>query len=970
MSFHQRFLIGTALATALVLPAFAIHDGNGNGLSDFWEGYFNNGNLFSPTDPDHSPGADPDGDGWTNIDEAVAGTDPFSATLPDGWVQTTIQSHPESESLFLLSWPSIPGKVYQLSMSTDLSQWVSCGELIPGTGSDIALALDCEYEGGGTPEQMFWRVVIQDEDPDGDGLSTWEEGLLGTDPNKPDTDGDGLSDLNDVLAGADPNDPDSDGDGINDGDEVGLGTDPNGVNIIGLVNAGFSEDPVGSPDLSFREDYPSDLYFDDDIQDTIPGWQPVSGEHIEIWDEGDGNTYAELQSHWGAKGIKQEFDMIPGTSETFILRYKGRYDSFDDSNPFTLKVEGSHEVLINGQAAPMQGSVKQKSFMTDDELDKYADWQHAIVCIASDPEATTLVPITLTFVPDNTDGDITYGGFVDLIPVDLDVNDDGDLDDLCDGLARYLPGYESTTAKLHGPALDPQNEPLADSFVHAEYKGAQSLRLYLAGTPDGFEAEAKITESTSYDGYTVNGTDASLAAGSWDFSLTENGAPSEVVQGQNDGIGLWFPLHCKDYGGWCTVAITLKKDGNPIGDPIELKIPVDHNGDKIADRWQYAEIGRWNEQYPDTGVVPKNETGLNKWAINSDGELDDSDGSGDLPAMVEDGDGLKLFEEYRGFLLDGGPGVGSFGHRRLSLSRKELLVECSEMEGIASAALRLPPGANANFTDQGNDPNAFAQGFSLTSTMSRISTFFAQEGPSIGNNPKYFPGASIDTWWVKDTLQDIGYVVHENGAMGSTHKYSGPYKDLQRPNDPTRDRNGWLSIAADYVLKRSSPVMYRNYYGGNEEGDGGGQGVAVLGNYGNRNTMCSHFIKLAIQGRKGFKSLNGSFYANDGEAAREQDERSEDRATHQGAAIFVNSLSEETDLLNQAAFEGRLEWSIAHEIAHLFVGNDDDHFDGVGNVLSTNGGNGLSSFVEDELANTKLRQRASINRDANGDPQP
>jgi hypothetical protein len=254
--------------------------------------------------------------------------------------------------------------------------------------------------------------------------------------------------------------------------------------------------------------------------------------------------------------------------------------------------------------------------------------------------------------------------------------------------------------------------------------------------------------------------------------------------------------------------------------------------------------------------------------------------------------------------------------------------------------------------------------------MSHIAAFFAKEGPSTGSNPKYYPGAAIDTWWVKDKLNDMGYVVYDSGAMGSTHKYSGPYKDLQRPNDATRDRNGWLSIASDQNFAISEPVASSRLYGGDEQGKDGGQGVAVLGNYGNRNNQCIHFIKLAVQGRKGFKSQNGNFYAKDNEAVREQDERHEDRETHQGATIFINSLSEEPDLVNQAAFEGRLEWSIAHELAHLFTGSDDDHFDGSGIVLSKTAEVGLSKFVEDEIINIKLRQRASINRDANGIPQP
>lgn len=111
--------------------------------------------------------------------------------------------------------------------------------------------------------------------------------------------------------------------------------------------------------------------------------------------------------------------MLPGTRLTFILRYKGRYDGYNDSNPFKLKVEGAHTVLVNGQPAQTQGAVKQKSFMADDEWEEYAEWHYASVSITAGPQATTLVPITLTLIPEDTDEARTYGGFVDLLPVDI-----------------------------------------------------------------------------------------------------------------------------------------------------------------------------------------------------------------------------------------------------------------------------------------------------------------------------------------------------------------------------------------------------------------------------------------------------------------------------------------------------------------------------------------------------------------------
>ena len=65
-------------------------------------------------------------------------------------------------------------------------------------------------------------------DSDSDGLTDFEEAVLGSDPNNPDSDGDGLSDGAEVNThGTDPLDDDSDDDGLSDGDEVNVySTDP------------------------------------------------------------------------------------------------------------------------------------------------------------------------------------------------------------------------------------------------------------------------------------------------------------------------------------------------------------------------------------------------------------------------------------------------------------------------------------------------------------------------------------------------------------------------------------------------------------------------------------------------------------------------------------------------------------------------------------------------------------------------
>jgi hypothetical protein len=64
-------------------------------------------------------------------------------------------------------------------------------------------------------------------DSDGDGLSDYAEGELGTDPSDDDTDDDCITDGNEITNGTNPLNTDTDGDGVQDGTESGL-TGPQG----------------------------------------------------------------------------------------------------------------------------------------------------------------------------------------------------------------------------------------------------------------------------------------------------------------------------------------------------------------------------------------------------------------------------------------------------------------------------------------------------------------------------------------------------------------------------------------------------------------------------------------------------------------------------------------------------------------------------------------------------------------------
>ena len=164
-------------------------------------------------------------------------------------------------------------------------------------------------------------------------------------------------------------------------------------------------------------------------------------------------------------------------------------------------------------------------------------------------------------------------------------------------------------------------------------------------------------------------------------------------------------------------------------------IPLDRSRDRIADSWQIAEIARWNQQF--------------NFAPNTPGWIDPADHTtwqpvfgtpppsrnpligSDYGADAEhaDSDGLTAFEEYRGFFLDGGPGITTPRHRRLSVAKKELLVECSVMDGIGSVSVSLVI-PESDFEDEGNDANAFAQAFDVDERMASVADFFAKSGKS------------------------------------------------------------------------------------------------------------------------------------------------------------------------------------------------------------------------------------------------
>jgi len=103
----QKVIFTLCLLSQTGSGLFAI-DNNGNGLSDIWEQRFDAASLTQLEDEDS--------DGYNNVDECVAGTDPFDASSHP---QMTPQA-PDDEGIVCFTFDTINGKQYTVLSTDDL----------------------------------------------------------------------------------------------------------------------------------------------------------------------------------------------------------------------------------------------------------------------------------------------------------------------------------------------------------------------------------------------------------------------------------------------------------------------------------------------------------------------------------------------------------------------------------------------------------------------------------------------------------------------------------------------------------------------------------------------------------------------------------------------------------------------------------------------------------------------------------
>jgi glucose/arabinose dehydrogenase/streptogramin lyase len=122
-------------------------DTAGIGIADDWQlSHFGHIGI--------DPSADPDGDGRSNYAEFWAGTDPLDSHSVLAIDKVSIGG---TNRLRLITWRSVPGKVYTVTYSTDLTSWNTLSNFVQAIGTNTSIIDPTAIQLAG---HRFYRVLV------------------------------------------------------------------------------------------------------------------------------------------------------------------------------------------------------------------------------------------------------------------------------------------------------------------------------------------------------------------------------------------------------------------------------------------------------------------------------------------------------------------------------------------------------------------------------------------------------------------------------------------------------------------------------------------------------------------------------------------------------------------------------------------------------------------------------------------
>jgi len=336
--------------------AFNVNANNSSGYDVYAVARDQAGNISGvegPLSVDYT--VDTDGDGVSDVQEAMDGTDPNDADSDDDGVNDGVEKVDGTDPLDADSDndgvndgdEKTNGTNPKVNVDTDDDGVSDDKEFAEGTDPNDA---DTDGDGVNDGEDDFPNDPKETKDTDGDGVgdnadpnpnsnvdtdgdgvSDDQESLDGTNSNSADSDGDGLSDFEEKLSGTDPNDADSDNDGVpdgedafpndpaetkdTDGDGVGDNADPNPNSNVDTDGDGVSDDKENA-DGTNPEDADSDNDGVADGEDAFPNdpTETVDTDGDGVGDNADPNPYSKEDTD--GDGVSDDQETIDGTDPT------------------------------------------------------------------------------------------------------------------------------------------------------------------------------------------------------------------------------------------------------------------------------------------------------------------------------------------------------------------------------------------------------------------------------------------------------------------------------------------------------------------------------------------------------------------------------------------------------------------------------------------------------------------------------